>query len=39
MNLIVKWPIDYNTILTHTSLGYKTPVEYAIMKEKNCRML
>ena len=39
MNLIGKWLIDYNTILTHTSLGYKTPVEYAIVKEKKCHML
>jgi len=29
---MAKWLIDYNTILTHTSLGYKTPVEYAIVK-------
>ncbi len=25
---MAKWLIDYNTILPHTSLGYKTPVEY-----------
>ena len=31
---MAKWPIDYNTILPHTSLGYKTQVEYAIAKEK-----
>ncbi len=32
---MAKWLIDYNTILTHTSLGYKTPVEYAIVKDKS----
>ena len=36
---MAKWLIDYNTILTHTSLGYKTPWEYAIVKEKKCHML
>ena len=36
---MAKWLIDYNTILTHTSLGYKTPLEYAIVKEKKCHML
>ena len=36
---MAKWLIDYNTILTHTSLEYKTPAEYAIVKEKKCHML
>ena len=36
---MAKWFIDYNTILPHTSLEYKTPVEYSIMKDKKCHML
>ena len=36
---MAKWLTDYNTILPHTSLGYKTQVEYAIMKDKKYHML
>ena len=36
---MAKWLIDYNTILPHTSLEYKTPVEYSIMKDKKRHML
>lgn len=35
---MAKWLIDYNTVLPHTSLGYKTPIEYAIMRDKKCNM-
>ena len=36
---MAKWLIDYNTILPHSSLGYKSPIDYAIMKDKKCQML
>lgn len=34
------WLVDYNCVLPHSSLGYKTPLAYAIEKDpKNCQML
>ena len=36
---MAKWIINYNAILPHSSLEYKSPVEYAIIKDKKCQML
>ena len=36
---LANWLVEYNTILPHTSLGYKSPINYAIMQDKKCQML